>query len=397
MLIFLLNWLRRALGVAVLVALFLPFITVQGCGNNAPRITYTGWEAIWLSPLIVTIPLYGAVAAALTFLGKNHPATPVGRLILAVFKLVWAGLAGVWTGAFFGTIPNSFSKWAEVGLWPVLGASAGIFACDFAETARSWIDWRRWRRTHPIPILDERWLQIIAWVSVIAGGVVFLAVPALPTAYAAFSQPRGEGSGDLILVLAAGWVLFLACWALAWLMGWGLRRGLLWSLALLRFGTALSLVTAALVSWVAALVLAHALSSGPPNMPRTWQDWGILAACIAYMTIMAFWAGWSIFCVCLLIGRRRRLFPARRVRIDTADGRRRVLVPRCRQCGARMWLAPDAADSASADNAPEAARLVCRPCGIELPARIVDGRVEPVKEDAVAVKADNSTTEVKRQ
>jgi len=376
MLISILNWLRRALAVAVLASLFLPFVTVKGCASNDPRITYTGWEAIWLAPLLVSIPLYAAVAAALTFIGRNHPPTPVGRLILALFKLVWAGVAGMWTGAFFGTIPNSVNKWAEDGLWVVLGASAGIIACDAAEAVRRWLDWRRWRMAHPIPIIDDKGLQVIGWGAVIAGGAVFLAVPVAPSALAAFSTFRGEGTGDVALALGAGWIMFLSSWGLACLTGWGLRRGLLWSLVLQRVATAISLAMAAVVFWLAATLLANAISSGPPPVPSKWEEWTAYAVAITYMTIMVLWAGWGILTAGLLIGKRRRLFPARRVRIETADGPRRALVARCPACGARMWLRPDASE------------LVCRPCGIALRAQMDAGRIGPVKEANLAGKMD---------
>ena len=86
--------------------------------------------------------------------------------------------------------------------------------------------------------------------------------------------------------------------------------------------------------------------------------WGWAA--IAFLLAWLVWTWWTVRVV---LGWRRRLFPSRRVRLETARrGGLRVRVPRCPDCRARLWLSLDGS------------QLVCRPCGKTYAATIESAR-----------------------
>jgi len=70
----------------------------------------------------------------------------------------------------------------------------------------------------------------------------------------------------------------------------------------------------------------------------------------AAIAFLLAWLAWTWWTVRVVLAWRRRLFPSRRVRLETAGGRLRVRVPRCPVCRARLWLSLDGT------------QLVCRPC-----------------------------------
>jgi len=154
-----LAWVRRGLAVGVLAALFLPMVTFKGCGENDPKITYSGWTLVWESPTLVSIPLFAVVAAGLTFVNRRVRSA-VGRHILALLKIAFAGAAGIWTFWAFAIWSATMTVWTEIGTWLILGACLGTVVCDLVEAAASWIAWRRWKRSRAIPLLEDSLVRV---------------------------------------------------------------------------------------------------------------------------------------------------------------------------------------------------------------------------------------------
>jgi hypothetical protein len=237
--------------------------------------------------------------------------------------------------------------WAEIGFWLILGACSGIVACDLVEAGAAWIAWRRWKRNRAIPVLEDPLVRVTGRAG-IASGLLFGALGVLPTVgYAVVDNLTTANDWWIFLVSA---FLFLAAWgALASLAGWGIRRGLGWARTLTRVG-----------AWATTLLAAGLLYLTLNLMTQDFDKWERLRfdqvdedllwgwAAIAFLVA---WLAWTWWTVRVVLGWRRRLFPSRRVRLETAGDKLRIRVPRCPDCRARLWLSLDGA------------QLVCRSCG----------------------------------
>ena len=346
-----LAWIRRGLAVAVLAAMLLPIVTVQGCEKDAPKIAYTGWGLVGESPTLVSIPLFAAAVAGLTLVSRRVRSA-VGRHIVALLKILFAGAAGIWTYWGFGIWSATMTVWAEIGLWLILGACSGIVACDLVETGAAWVAWRRWKRSRAIPLLEDPLVRLTG-----LGGIVWgLLLTFLGVCYAV-TEVWPEAPAWIFLVSA---FLFLAAWGtLSSLAGWGMRRGLGWARGLTRVGAWATTLLAAGLLYLTLILMTQGFDKWErlrfdqvdENLLRGW-------AAIAFLVA---WLAWTWWTVRVVLGWRQRLFPSRRVRLDTAGGRLRVRVPRCPDCRARLWLSLDGT------------QLMCRPCGTAFAATIEGG------------------------
>jgi len=352
-----LAWIRRGLAVGILAAMLLPLVTVQGCEADAPKITYTGWALVWEAPTLVSIPLFAVAAAGLAFVSRRGRSA-VGRHILALLKIIFAGAAGAWTYWAFAVWSSAMEVWTEIGFWLILVACSGIVACDLVEAGAAWIAWRRWKRSRAIPLLDDSLIRLTG-LGGIASGLLFAVLGVLPTIGYAVEEERPEAPIWIFLVSA---FVFLAAWgATASLAGWGVRRGLGWARLLTHLG-----------AWATTFLAAGLLYLTFIFMTQDFDKWERLRfdqvdenllwgwAVIAFLLAWLVWTWWTVRVV---LGWRGRLFPSRRVRVETARrGGLRVRVPRCPDCRARLWLSPDGA------------QLVCRPCGKTYAATIESAR-----------------------
>ena len=357
-----LAWIRRGLAVGVLAAMLLPLVTVQGCEKDAPKITYAGWALVWKTPTLVSIPLFAVAAAGLTFVSRRVRSA-VGRHILALLKIIFAGAAGAWTYWAFVVWLNAMGKvmvWAEIGFWLILGAGSGIVACDLVEAGAAWAAWRRWKRSRAIPprrdvpLLEDPLVRFTG-LGNIALGPALIAVVVLGTAIR-FAIDQEWPPAFIWLFLGSEFLFFAAWGSLASLAGWGVRRGLGWARTLTHLG---AWATTFLAGGLLYLTLTL-MTQGFDKWERLRFDqvdndllWGWAA--IAFLVA---WLAWTWWTVRVVLGWRRHLFPSRRVRLDTAAGRLRVRVPRCPDCRARLWLSLDGA------------QLVCRSCGTTFAAAI---------------------------
>ena len=349
-----LAWIRRGLALGVLAAMLLPLVTVKGCEKDAPKITYNGWALVWEAPTLVSIPVFAVAAAGLTFVNRRVRSA-VGRHILALLKIILAGAAGVWTYWAFAVWSSAMEVWAEIGFWLILGAGSGIVACDLVEAGAAWVAWRRWKRSRAIPLLEDPLVRFTGLGNIVLGSAL-IAIVVLGTAiWFAVDQVWPPAFAWIFLVSA---FVFLAAWgAMASLAGWGIRRGLGWARGLTRVGAwATTLLAGALLYLTLSL-----MTQGFDKWERLRFDqvdsdllWGWAA--IAFLLA---WLAWTWWTVRVVLGWRRRLFPSRRARLETARrGGLRVRVPRCPDCRARLWLSLDGA------------QLVCRSCGTSFAAAI---------------------------
>ena len=227
-----LAWIRRGLAVAVLAAMLLPLVTVQGCEKDAPRITYTGWALVWEAPTLVSIPLFAVAAAGLAFVSRRVRSA-VGRHILALLKIIFAGAAGAWTYWAFAVWSSAMEVWAEIGFRLIMGACSGIVACDLVEAGAAWIAWRRWKRSRAIPVLEDPLLRVTGLGNLVLG-LLLVAVAAISNAI--FLVQEGWPPAFAWLFLGSEFLFFAAWGALASLAGWGIRRGLGWARTLTHLG-----------------------------------------------------------------------------------------------------------------------------------------------------------------
>ena len=357
-----LAWIRRGLALGILAAMLLPLVTVKGCEKEAPKITYNGWALVREAPTLVSIPLFVVAAAGLTFVSRRVRSA-VGRHILALLKVVFAGATGLWTYWAFAVWSATMEVWAEIGFWLVLGAGSGIVACDLVEAGAAWVAWRRWNRGRAIPprrdvpLLEDPLVRFTGR-GCIALGPTLITVVVLGTAIR-FAVDQEWPPAVSWLFLGSEFLFFAAWGALAFLAGWGVRRGLGWARTLTHLG-----------AWATTLLAGGFLYLTLVLMTEDFDKWERLRfdqvnedllwgwAAIAFLLV---WLAWTWWTVRVVLGWRRRLFPSRRVRLDTAAGRLRVRVPRCPDCRARLWLSLDGA------------QLVCRPCGTSFAATIEGG------------------------
>ncbi len=356
-----LAWIRRGLAVTVLAAMLLPLVTVQGCEPDAPKITYTGWALVLEAPTLVSIPLFAVFAAGLTFVNRRVRSA-VGRHILALLKIILAGAAGAWTYWAFAVWSSTMTVWTEIGFWLILGACSGIVACDLVESGAAWIAWRRWKRSRAIPprrdipLLEDPLVRFTGR-GCIALGPLLVAVVVISSAV--FLVQEGWSPAFAWLFLGSEFLFFAAWGAMASLAGWGVRRGLGWARGLTRVG-----------AWATTFLAGGFLYLTLVLMTQDFDKWerlrfdqvdGDLLWGWAAIAFLLAWLAWTWWTVRVVLGWRRRLFPSRRVRLETAVGRLRVRVPRCPDCRARLWLSLDGA------------QLVCRSCGTSFAATIEGG------------------------
>jgi hypothetical protein len=337
--------------------MLLPIVTVQGCEKDAPKITYNGWALVWEAPTLVSIPVFAAVAAGLTFVSRRVRSA-VGRHILALLQIIFAGAAGVWTYGAFAVWSSAMEVWPEIGFWLILVACSGIIMCDLVEAGAVWIAWRRWKRSRAIPVLEDPLVRFTGRGCIALGPALFTVVVLATALRFAIDQEWPPAFAWLFL---GSEFLFFAAWgSLASLAGWGVRRGLGWARSLTRIG---AWATTFLAGGLLYLTLVL-MTQGPDKWERLRFDqvdedllWGWAA--IAFLLV---WLAWTWWTVRVVLGWRRRLFPSRRVRLETARrGGLRVRVPRCPDCRARLWLSLDGA------------QLVCRSCGTAFAATIEGG------------------------
>jgi hypothetical protein len=342
-----LKWSRRVLAVVVLGVLPLPLVTMHGCSSSR---TYTGLEAVSNAPLLLSIPLFAVVVIALTFLNRR-PAPAIGRLVLAMLKTIWVAVCWGWTAVFFSCLTPGDGATAEIGGLIVIGAVLGILACDLIESCQQWIAWRRWRREHAIPLIRDPLLRITRWAICLWSGVLAL----IAVGFGIWVV--GQGCQDLrVLMLSTSLVLLFLVWlALAGLVGWGIRRGLRWAYVLQHSGAYAALACIALSTWAILDYLTSSFSKLRTDIePQVWL--------VLIPTVL--WALVTWWTVRVVMGWRRRMFPARRIRRQTPKGTYKVRVPACPACGSRLWLSLDGA------------RLVCRPCGTSHDAALAEGELE---------------------
>ncbi|MCX5648218.1 MAG: hypothetical protein NTX40_03840, partial [Planctomycetota bacterium] len=260
-----LAWIRRGLAVGILAAMLLPIVTVKGCEKDATKITYTGWALVWEAPTLISIPVFAVAAAGLTFVSRRLRSA-VGRHILALLKIIFAGAAGAWTYWAFAVWSATMEVWAEVGFWLVLGAGSGIAACDLVEAGAAWIAWRRWKRSRAIPFLEDPLVRFTGLGNIVLGSAL-IAVVVLGTAiWFAIDQEWPPAFAWLFLGSA---FLFFAAWgALAFLAGWGVRRGLGWARVLTHLG---ALATTFLAAGLLFLTLLY-MTQGFDNWERLRFD-----------------------------------------------------------------------------------------------------------------------------
>ena len=357
-----LAWIRRGLALGILAAMLLPIVTVKGCEKDAPKITYNGWALVWEAPTLVSIPVFAVAAAGLTFVSRRVRSA-VGRHILALLKIILAGAAGIWTFWAFAVWSSAMEVWAEIGFWLILGACSGIVACDLVETGAAWVAWRRWKRNRAIPprrdipLLEDPLVRFTGR-GCIALGPTLIAVIVLGAAIS-FAVDKEWPPAFAWLFVGSAFLFFAAWGSLASLAGWGIRRGLGWARGLTRVG-----------AWATTLLAGGLLYLTLVLMTQGFDKWerlcfdqvdGDLLWGWAAIAFLLAWLAWTWWTVRVVLGWRRRLFPSRRVRLDTAAGRLRVRVPRCPDCRARLWLSLDGA------------QLVCRSCGTTFAATIEGG------------------------
>jgi hypothetical protein len=349
-----LAWTRRGLAVGILAAMLLPLVTVKGCAENDPKITYTGWGLVWEAPTLVSIPLFAVAAAGLTFVNRRVRSA-AGRHILALLKIILAGAAGAWTFWAFAVWSSAMEVWTEIGFWLILAACSGIVACDLVEAGAAWVAWRRWKRNRAIPLLEDPLVRFTGR-GCIALGPMLIAVVVLGTAIR-FAVDQVWPPAFAWLFLGSEFLFFAAWGALASLAGWGIRRGLGWVRGLTLVG-----------AWATTLLAGGLLYLTLVLMTQGFDKWERLRfdqvdadllwgwAAIAFLLAWLIWTWWTVRVV---LGWRQRLFPSRRARLETAcRGGLRVRVPRCPDCRARLWLSLDGA------------QLVCRSCGTSFAAAI---------------------------
>jgi len=342
-----LAWIRRGLAVGVLAAMLLPFVTVKGCEKDASKITYTGWALVREAPTLVSIPVFAAAAAGLTFVSRRVRSA-VGRHILALLKITFAGAAGLWTYWAFAVWSSAMEVWAEIGFWLILGAGLGIVACDLVEAGAAWVAWRRWKATRAIPVLEDPLVRFTG-LGNIALGPALIAFVVLATAIR-FAVDQEWPPAFAWLFLGSEFLFFAAWGAMVSLAGWGVRRGLGWARGLTRVGAWATTLLAAGLLYLTLVLMTQGFDKWE-RLRFDQVDEGLLWgwAVIAFLLV---WLAWTWWTVRVVLGWRRRLFPSRRVRLETARrGGLRVRVPRCPACRARLWLSLDGA------------QLVCRPCG----------------------------------
>jgi len=348
-----LAWIRRGLAVGILVAMLLPLVTVQGCEKDAPKITYNGWALVWEAPTLVSIPVFAVTAAGLAFVNRRVRSA-VGRHILALLKIILAGAAGTWTFWAFAFWSATMTVWTEIGTWLILGAGLGIVACDLVEAGAAWIAWRRWKRSKTIPLLEDPLVRFTGLGNIVLGSVLIAVVVIGTAIWFAVDQVWPPAFAWLFLGSA---FLFFAAWgAMASLAGWGVRRGLGWARGLTHLGAwATTFLAGGLLYFTLVLMTENFDKWERLRFDQVDEDllWGWAA-----IVFLLAWLVWTWWTVRVVLGWRRRLFPSRRVRLDTAAGRLRVRVPRCPDCRARLWLSLDGA------------QLVCRPCGTSFAATI---------------------------
>jgi len=175
-----LTWMRRGLAVGVLAAMLLPLVTVRGCEKDAPKTTYTGWGLVWETPTLVSIPLFVVAAAGLTFVNRRVRSA-VGRHILALLKIAFAGAAGLWTYWAFAVWSATMTVWTEAGFWLIFSACLGTVVCDLVEATASWIAWRRWKRSRAIPLLEDSLVRVTGLGNLVLGPLL-VAVAVIPNA-----------------------------------------------------------------------------------------------------------------------------------------------------------------------------------------------------------------------
>ena len=351
-----LAWIRRGLALGVLAAMLLPLVTVKGCEKDAPKITYNGWALVWEAPTLVSIPLFAVAAAGLAFVSRRVRSA-VGRHILALLKITFAGATGAWT--FVCSMGWTVFKtvWPEIGFWLVLGACLGIVVCDLVEAGAAWVAWRRWKRSRAIPVLEDPLVRFTGR-GCIALGPTLITVAVLATAIR-FAVDQEWPPAFAWLFLGSE-VLFFAAWGtLASLAGWGVRRGLGWARGLTRAGALATTLLAAGLLYLTLSLMTDDFDKWE-RLRFNQVDADLLWGWAAIVFLLA-WLAWTWWTVRVVLGWRRRLFPSRRVRLDAAAGRLRVRVPRCPDCRARLWLSLDGA------------QLVCRSCGTSFAAAIEGG------------------------
>lgn len=342
-----LNWVRRAAALVILVSLFLPFVTMRAaCGGSR---LYGGWEAIGEAPPLLSIPLFAVSVVLISFVPPRHIRTATGRLLGALLKSVWTTTAALWTLFSFHLLPERISVAAEQGGCMACLAWAAIFLCDTVESGVRLRAWRRWKREHPIFPLDDPVTHYVGWAFYATGGIPFL----IATAWEQCMLVSGSGhDAEGALTVNMPVIAMAMWWALACLAGWGIRRGLYWALAVRVVASGAS---------VALFILILAVLVGAlPDLLRdlTARPDAFVVCAVASLVILGLWAMWNVGTAILLATWRRRLFPSRRLRLATPEGTRKVRVPCCPACGGRLWF--DATES----------RLVCRPCGTSLAAEI---------------------------
>ena len=290
-----LNWIRRGLALVILVGLCLPLVTVHGC-KGEPDITYSGWEAVIGSPYLalVSMPLFAVGVVVLTLLSRR-PATAVGRLILALMRLVGSGAAAVWSAFFILTLPPNISRDAEPGSWVLCGAWLALVLADAVDLVRHWRAWNHWRRGREFTPLDDDTVRMVGWGSYISGGCVVLTVAA---SYAA-GEVKGLSDLDFQMLLHGALVLLLAWWGLACLGGWGLLRGLRWAFVLQCVGGAGVILLAGPA--IALAVYDMSNRPGPATVPTEQGE--ILALGLLLLAVL--WLGWAVWSLAAIFPRRR--------------------------------------------------------------------------------------------
>jgi hypothetical protein len=247
--------------------------------------------------------------------------------------------------------------WAEVGFWLILGACSGIVACDLVEAGAAWVAWRRWKRSRAIPVLEYPLVRFTGLGNIVLGSVL-IAVVVIGTAIR-FAVDQVWPPAFAWLFLGSEFLFFAAWGALAFLAGWGIRRGLGWARTLTRIGAWATTFLAAGLLYLTLVLMTEGFDKWE-RLRFDQVDNDLLWGWAAIAFLLA-WLAWTWWTVRVVLGWRRRLFPSRRVRLKTAGGRLRIRVPRCPDCRARLWLSLDGA------------QLVCRSCGKTYAAAIEGG------------------------
>ena len=334
-----LNWVRRSFALIILISLFLPFVTVRSACHHST--SYGGWEAVGTCPLLLIIPVFAVSVVVLTFVGRKRVRTATGRFLSALLKALWTGMAAIVTWCLLHLLPDHDFPEPQWGGGLALASWAGIFVSDVIESHICWRDWARWKHANPRLPIEDPCLNLTGWSLYVTGGIPFFLAIAWQNVLLLTATDIVVG---FILPLNAAFFTLALWWALACFTGWGLRRGLYWSFVLRHIVAAFSiLLTVGVMLLVAGSAADLFRDISRPDLA------GVGAALTA--TALLAWAVWNIGVVVLLRGWCRRFFPAKRVRLRTPEGMRKVLVPRCPSCRARLWFNRDTS------------QLVCRPCG----------------------------------